>query len=632
MTQTNHTRLFQAGVLTLAVLSSIVFFHWFVTSPTPVAMAKDEFPAFVQILFMANKADTAYNWYLQLTLGLIATTGIAASALASYIALKAAPTKAIRELALALVFCSIAVAYFFFVTTHEIYRQSLGWSWGEGWRLFLDVLFYSLDLFAPLLLICFFASYPRVVTPDQMEKHYREIASAEREKIDNSWRKYLFANRFAGYIMNTQPHIQQSNLHRFWASRTSFLCAILVALLCATADHFGRSIFGASGSGSQSKLAGVLRFVLPLLLVLTIWFGGMGNAFEKLKYHHRNGIPEDRTKIEWIYATMLVAGILAVTVAPLWWTVSIIWIIPALEARGIFPPGALLFLGPTIVSLELLIFAFVVALAMSIFYRGAVDPRLAARKLTVFGVIGLLVAFLFVLVERTVALKIVAYFNLSPDTGALIAGASVAATVAPIKNHAEKAINAFVGRFLPLDSMIEGERKTIAVALSDLSGYTELSSRDEKQALLMAALLQRQAQKITAAHGGRVVKAMGDAILFAFDDAPAAVKALTVLHRDFGMAAEQVGLIPLPVHSGVHLGEVTIAHDGDIYGQTVNIAARIQNAAAPGQIVVSDTFAEAAGGAGYRDLGPRQFKNVPQPVTCLELTMQSVLPSAAATA
>ena len=167
--------------------------------------------------------------------------------------------------------------------------------------------------------------------------------------------------------------------------------------------------------------------------------------------------------------------------------------------------------------------------------------------------------------------------------------------------------------------MIEGERKTIVVALSDLSGYTLLSSRDEKQAMLLAALLQRQANKLTEAHGGRVVKSMGDAVMFAFDDATSAAQVLTALHRDFAPAADQIGIKALPVHSGAHLGEVTIAHDGDIYGQTVNVAERIQGTAGPGQIVVSEAFAIATEGASYRDMGPQQFRNVPEAISCREL-------------
>ena len=321
---------------------------------------------------------------------------------------------------------------------------------------------------------------------------------------------------------------------------------------------------------------------------------------------------------------MLVAGLVLLAVSPLWWA-TLMWLIPQLEAHAIVPLGPELFFGPTIISIEIFVLAFVLALALSIFYRGAVDPRLAARKFTLLGLLGLIVAFLFILIERTVALKIVAFFEMPADAGALLAGAVVAASIAPVKNRAEKAVNIFVARFLPLDSMIEGERKTLVVALSDLSGYTLLSSRDEKQALLLAALLQRQAAKLTDKHGGRVVKSMGDAVLFAFDDATTAARVLSALHRDFPGAAEQLGITALPVHSGAHLGEVTEASDGDLYGQTVNIAARLQGGAIPGQIVVSEAFATATDSADYRNLGPRQFKNLPEAISCHELLLSSTL-------
>ena len=76
----------------------------------------------------------------------------------------------------------------------------------------------------------------------------------------------------------------------------------------------------------------------------------------------------------------------------------------------------------------------------------------------------------------------------------------------------------------------------------------------------------------------------------------------------------------LPVHSGAHWGEVTVARDGDLYGQVVNIAARLQASSEAGQIVVSRAFAELARHvAPMRDLGLRQFKNVADRIQCEEL-------------
>ena len=620
-------------MIAATVVAAIVFVHWLMVLPQPVALARGENPLFVHVLFQSAQSQSG-GWFLRLALGLIAVTGTAACALAGIITFKAVQSPAIRYLSAALAFGSLATAYFFFAATHEEYRQLIGWSWGNGWRAVLDFVFYSLDLVTPLFLVRFFRAYPRPVTDEQLEKHYGEIMTEARLKVSQGWRKRIYPqrgqdpaapNKAERVIWGGSPQLQMARVHRFWISPAMFWCAIVIALLAAIAGYLGRSTLGTTGGESYVKIITLFIAVVSALVVLFFVYGAQ-ISFENLQFHHRHAVAEDRARIDWIYATMLVAGLVLLAVSPLWWA-TLMWLIPQLEAHAIVPLGPELFFGPTIISIEIFVLVFVMALALSIFYRGAVDPRLAARKFTLLGLLGLIVAFLFILIERTVALKIVAFFEMPADAGALLAGAAVAASIAPVKNRAEKAVNMFVARFLPLDSMIEGERKTLVVALSDLSGYTLLSSRDEKQALLLAALLQRQAAKLTDMHGGRVVKSMGDAVLFAFDDATTAARVLLALHRDFPGAAEQLGITALPVHSGAHLGEVTEAGDGDLYGQTVNITARLQGGAIPGQIVVSEAFALAADTAHYNKLGPRQFKNVPDAILCHELLLANTLPT-----
>ncbi|MEO8385067.1 MAG: adenylate/guanylate cyclase domain-containing protein [Betaproteobacteria bacterium] len=612
-------------VISAAIVAAIIFTHWLVVLPAPVALVRGESPVFVEILFRSAR-DLGSAWFLRLALGLIAFTGIAACALALIITLKAVQSAAIRYLAAALALCSLSTAYFFFAATHDVYRQLIGWSWGNDWCAFLDFVFYILDLAAPLFLIRFFRAYPRSVTDEQLLQHYRGIMAEARAKMSQGWRKRVYLqrggdpekpNEVERLLWRGAPQQTMAKVQRIWISSRMFYVAIGLALFAAIAGYLGRESLPMAGATTSGNVIEILASAASALVFLFFVYGAQV-SFENLQFHHREALPEDRARIDWIYATMLFAGIVLLAVSPLWWAL-LLWLIPYMEARAIVPPGIVLFIGPTIISVELFVAAFVAALALSIFYKGAVDPRLAARKLTVFGLLGLVVAFLFVLLERTVALKIVAFFNLSPDTGALLAGAAVAASIAPIKNRAEKAVNLFVGRFLPLDSLIEGERKILTVAISDLSGYTSLSAKDEKQALLLAALLQRQAARLTEAHGGRIVKSMGDAVMFAFDDAVSTITVLQALHHDFAPAAGQLGVEALQVHSGAHTGEVTIAHDGDIYGQTVNIAARIQGSAAPGQIVVSESVAATAPQANYRDLGALQFKNVPEAIACREL-------------
>lgn len=114
---------------------------------------------------------------------------------------------------------------------------------------------------------------------------------------------------------------------------------------------------------------------------------------------------------------------------------------------------------------------------------------------------------------------------------------------------------------------------------------------------------------------------MGDAVMLAFPEPAGAVSALRALHARFAPAATALGLTPLEVHSGAHHGDVTETADGDLYGQTVNLAARLQGEAAPGQLVVSEAMARAASlpMEHLRRLGPRRLKNVPEPVECVAL-------------
>ena len=115
---------------------------------------------------------------------------------------------------------------------------------------------------------------------------------------------------------------------------------------------------------------------------------------------------------------------------------------------------------------------------------------------------------------------------------------------------------------------------------------------------------------------------IGDAVMLEFPDADRAACALAKLHAEFPAACRAMGFEPLPVHSGAHLGEVVVGHDGDLFGQTVNLAARLQGEAKSGQIVVSDAFIAGRVGApaeAHRALGPRRLKNIPDAVDCHEL-------------
>ncbi len=129
-------------------------------------------------------------------------------------------------------------------------------------------------------------------------------------------------------------------------------------------------------------------------------------------------------------------------------------------------------------------------------------------------------------------------------------------------------------------------RYLAAIWFADLVGYSRLASEDEPAALRLVELLQRTALEVVEAFSGRLVKSAGDAVLAEFSSTGSAVECALSLQRAFGLASEAHGQ-PATLRVGVHVGEVTRAPDGDIYGDGVNVAARLQTAAEPAQVVVS---------------------------------------------
>lgn len=158
------------------------------------------------------------------------------------------------------------------------------------------------------------------------------------------------------------------------------------------------------------------------------------------------------------------------------------------------------------------------------------------------------------------------------------------------------------------------DRRLAAVWFADIVGFTRLADRDEDAAL--AAVAEFQASARAAVEGrGRLVKFLGDGALAEFASARSALEAAFAL----------VGAFPRPGMSGatglrigMHVGEVARAPDGDLYGDGVNLAARIQALADPGEIVLSEDAARALRhGRGYRfdPLGTKPVKGYEHPVS-----------------
>lgn len=130
-------------------------------------------------------------------------------------------------------------------------------------------------------------------------------------------------------------------------------------------------------------------------------------------------------------------------------------------------------------------------------------------------------------------------------------------------------------------------RRLAAVWFADIVGYTNLAARDEDLALRVVRELQRITRTQCDARGGRVVKLLGDGVLTVFDSADGAIRAATGV-RDGFLRSSEVQTAEVSLRIGLHLGDVTEGIDGDIYGDAVNAAHRIERIAEPGQVVISD--------------------------------------------
>jgi class 3 adenylate cyclase/DNA-binding transcriptional MerR regulator len=145
-----------------------------------------------------------------------------------------------------------------------------------------------------------------------------------------------------------------------------------------------------------------------------------------------------------------------------------------------------------------------------------------------------------------------------------------------------------------------------AICFLDLTGYTRLTQeRGDDAAADLATTLARLVQRSSVRHGGKPIKWLGDGVMFYFaDPGPGVVAALEMVEE---LAA--AGLPP--AHVGLHAGPV-IYQEGDYYGQTVNLTARIADYARSGEVLVTPAVADASKeeGIAFADVGPVELKGV----------------------
>ena len=175
-------------------------------------------------------------------------------------------------------------------------------------------------------------------------------------------------------------------------------------------------------------------------------------------------------------------------------------------------------------------------------------------------------------------------------------------------------------------------RRLAAVLVADVVGYSRLMEADEIGTL--DALKERRktiVEPAVKAHGGRIVKVMGDGVLIEFSSAVNAVEAAVQLQRSFKEANEDMPEARrIMLRIGINLGEV-IGDGSDIYGDGVNVAARLEALAEPGGLSISGKVHDEIGGkvaARFEDEGEHRLKNIAKPVQVYRLQTESKGPPA----
>ena len=162
------------------------------------------------------------------------------------------------------------------------------------------------------------------------------------------------------------------------------------------------------------------------------------------------------------------------------------------------------------------------------------------------------------------------------------------------------------------------ERRLAAILSADVAGYSRLMGADESGTL---ARLKTHREEIIdpkiAGHHGRIVKLMGDGVLVEFASVVEAVQYAAEIQRamaDRNAAVADEQRIDLRI--GINLGDIIVDGD-DIYGDGVNVAARLQEVSEPGGTRVSGVVFNSVKGKvdlGFKDLGPQRVKNIAEPV------------------
>jgi adenylate cyclase len=166
-------------------------------------------------------------------------------------------------------------------------------------------------------------------------------------------------------------------------------------------------------------------------------------------------------------------------------------------------------------------------------------------------------------------------------------------------------------------------QRLAAIVAADVAGYSRLMAADERSTVAALDAARTVFREQIEANQGRLIDMAGDSVLAVFETAIGAVKAALAIQEALATSDSTVTEDRrMRFRIGVHLGDVIEKADGTVYGDGVNIAARLEGMAEPGGIAVSEAvhcLLRGRVGANFEDQGEQQLKNIPEPVRLYHL-------------
>jgi predicted ATPase/class 3 adenylate cyclase len=160
----------------------------------------------------------------------------------------------------------------------------------------------------------------------------------------------------------------------------------------------------------------------------------------------------------------------------------------------------------------------------------------------------------------------------------------------------------------------QARHRLAAILAADAAGYSRLMAEDERATLAALDAARKVFRTQIESQGGRVVDTAGDSVLAAFETATGAVSAALAIQRKLSAR--------LPFRIGVHLGDVLEKPDGSVYGDGVNVSARLQTLCEPGSLVISHAVHAAVANrirSRFDDAGEHTAKNIADPVRAFRM-------------